>query len=69
MALALAHLVDASVRLVVVVVVVVLVVIRRDPWDHWLAVVPQGSVVSVSLRLTVSLRETGSNRSRIDLPH
>ena len=51
MALALAHLVVALVRLVVVVVQVVL---RHDPWDHWLTVVPQGSVFSVSLRLKVS---------------
>ena len=66
MALALAHLADALVHLVVVVVQVVL---RHDPWDHWLAVVPQGSVFSVSLRLKELWQETGSNKSRLDLPH
>ena len=69
MALALARLVVAFVRLVmVVVVVVVLVVLRRGRWGRGLAVAPQGSVFSVSLRLTVSLRETESNKSRKDLP-
>ena len=53
MALTLARLVVVAVPLVVVVVLVV--VVLHGPWGHWLTVVPQGSVFSVSLRLKVTL--------------